>query len=105
MAVSAPANVWGPAGTTNAGTTPPGALGWVTLVVQFNYNRSVDSAAEDVQGAIAAHGKHLPQSMTAPPSCKKVNPADSPILMLSLRSGSIPVTEVDDYADLFLAQQ
>ena len=81
------------------------ALGATTIVIQFDLNRNIDSAAQDVQAAITVAGKTLPQSMTTPPSYKKVNPADSPILMLSLRSDTIPVTIVDDYADQFLAQQ
>jgi hydrophobe/amphiphile efflux-1 (HAE1) family protein len=81
------------------------ALGATTIVIQFDLNRNIDSAGQDVQAAITAASKTLPQSMTAPPSYKKVNPADSPILLLSARSDSMPLTEVDDYADLFLAQQ
>jgi hypothetical protein len=81
------------------------ALGATTVVIQFNLNRSIDSAAQDVQAAITAAGKQLPQSMTAPPSYKKVNPADSPILLLTLRSDTMPLTTVDEYGDLFLAQQ
>jgi hydrophobe/amphiphile efflux-1 (HAE1) family protein len=81
------------------------ALGATTIVIQFDLNRNIDSAGQDVQAAITVAGKTLPQSMTTPPSYKKVNPADSPILMLSARSDTMPLTEVDDYADLFLAQQ
>jgi hydrophobe/amphiphile efflux-1 (HAE1) family protein len=81
------------------------ALGATTIVIQFDLNRNIDSAGQDVQAAITVAGKTLPQSMTTPPSYKKVNPADSPILLLSARSDTIPLTEVDDYADLFLAQQ
>ena len=81
------------------------ALGATTIVIQFDLNRNIDSASQDVQAAITVAGKQLPQSMTAPPSYKKVNPADSPILLLSLRSDTIPLTTVDEYADLFLAQQ
>src|SRR6266481_6942725 len=81
------------------------ALGATTIVIQFDLNRNIDSAAQDVQAAISVAGKTLPQSMTTPPNYKKVNPADSPILLLSARSESMPLTEVDDYADLFLAQQ
>ncbi|MEA3026060.1 MAG: hypothetical protein QOF91_1345 [Alphaproteobacteria bacterium] len=81
------------------------ALGAVTIVIQFDLNRNIDSAAQDVQAAITVAAKQLPQSMTAPPSYKKVNPADSPILLLALRSDTIPLTTVDEYADLFLAQQ
>jgi hydrophobe/amphiphile efflux-1 (HAE1) family protein len=85
--------------------TSTSALGATTIVIQFDLNRNIDSAGQDVQAAITAASKTLPQSMTTPPSYKKVNPADSPILMLSLRSETMPVTEVDDYGDLFLAQQ
>ena len=81
------------------------ALGATTIVVQFDLNRNIDSAGQDVQAAITVASKTLPQSMTTPPSYKKVNPADAPIIMLSLRSETMPVTEVDDYGDLFLAQQ
>jgi len=82
-----------------------GALGATTIVIQFDLNRNIDSAGQDVQAAITVAGKTLPQSMTTPPSYKKVNPADAPIIMLSLRSDTLPVTTVDDYGDLFLAQQ
>jgi hydrophobe/amphiphile efflux-1 (HAE1) family protein len=81
------------------------ALGATTIVIQFELNRNIDSAGQDVQAAITVASKTLPQSMTAPPSYKKVNPADSPILLLALRSDTIPLTTVDEYADLFLAQQ
>jgi len=81
------------------------ALGATTIVIQFDLNRNIDSAAQDVQAAITVATKTLPQSMTAPPSYRKVNPADSPIIMLSLRSDTIPLINVDEYADLFLAQQ
>ncbi len=81
------------------------ALGATTIVIQFDLNRNIDSASQDVQAAITVASKTLPQSMTAPPSYKKVNPADSPILLLSLRSDTVPLITVDEYADLFLAQQ
>ena len=85
--------------------TSQSALGATTIVIQFKLDRSIDSAALDVQSAITAASKQLPQTMTAPPYFKKVNPADSPILLLALRSDTVPLTTVDDYADLFLAQQ
>jgi hydrophobe/amphiphile efflux-1 (HAE1) family protein len=81
------------------------ALGATTITIQFDLNRNIDSAGQDVQAAITAASKTLPQGMTAPPSYKKVNPADSPVLLLSARSETIPLTAVDDYGDLFLAQQ
>ena len=67
------------------------ALGATTIVIQFDLNRNIDSAAQDVQAAITVASKTLPQAMTTPPSYKKVNPADSPILLLSLRSDTIPL--------------
>jgi HAE1 family hydrophobic/amphiphilic exporter-1 len=81
------------------------ALGATTIVIQFDLNRNIDSAAQDVQAAITVASKTLPQAMTTPPSYRKVNPADSPILLLALRSDTLPLITVDEYADLFLAQQ
>jgi multidrug efflux pump subunit AcrB len=81
------------------------ALGATAITIQFDLNRNIDSAGQDVQAAITAASKTLPQGMTALPSYKKVNPADSPVLLLSARSETIPLTAVDDYGDLFLAQQ
>jgi hydrophobe/amphiphile efflux-1 (HAE1) family protein len=76
-----------------------------SITIQFNLNRSIDSAGQDVQAAITVAGKTLPQQMSIPPSYKKVNPADSPILILAAQSDTLPLTIVDDYADNFLAQQ
>src|SRR5947209_20335056 len=63
--------------------TSTSALGATTIVIQFDLNRNIDSAGQDVQAAITVASKTLPQSMTTPPSYKKVNPADSPIIMFS----------------------
>ncbi len=81
------------------------ALGATSVTIQFNLNRNIDLAAQDVQAAITAASKTLPQTMTAPPTYKKLNPADAPILVLSLRSDTVPITLVDEYADSYLAQQ
>jgi len=81
------------------------ALGATSITVQFSLNRNIDLAAQDVQAAITAASKTLPQAMTAPPTYKKLNPADAPILILSARSDTLPITVVDEYADSFLAQQ
>ena len=62
------------------------ALGATSVTIQFDLNRNIDSAAQDVQAAITAAGKTLPQSMTSPPIYRKLNPADAPTLILSLRS-------------------
>src|SRR5438477_2706663 len=80
-------------------------LGATSVTIQFDLNRNIDSAAQDVQAAITAAGKTLPQSMTSPPIYRKLNPADAPILMLSVHSDTLPITTVDEYADNFLAQQ
>src|SRR6185436_9740511 len=64
------------------------ALGATTVVIQFDLNRNIDSAAQDVQAAITQASRTLPQQMTSPPSYRKVNPADSPVLLLALHSDS-----------------
>src|SRR6201996_4395647 len=85
--------------------TSQSSLGAATIVIQFDLNRNIDSAAQDVQAAITVATKQLPQAPTTPPSYKKVNPSDAPILLLSVHSDTMPLTEVDDYANIFLAQQ
>jgi hydrophobe/amphiphile efflux-1 (HAE1) family protein len=81
------------------------ALGATSITVQFDLDRNIDLAAQDVQAAITAAGKTLPQAMTAPPTYRKLNPADAPILILAARSDVLPITLVDEYADSYLAQQ
>src|SRR5262249_16834594 len=76
-----------------------------SITIQFDLNRNIDAAAQDVQAAITAASRTLPQQMSTPPSYKKVNPADSPVMILSAQSETLPVYIVDDYVDNFLAQQ
>ena len=85
--------------------TSQSSLGASTIVIQFDLERNIDSAAQDVQAAITVATKQLPQALTTPPAYKKVNPADTPVLLLSVHSDTIPITDVDDYANIFLAQQ
>jgi len=85
--------------------TSTSTLGSTMVVVQFDLNRNIDAAAQDVQAAITAAGKQLPQNLTSPPTYKKTNPADAPIMILGAWSDTLPITTVDDYADNFLAQQ
>src|SRR5215471_549119 len=85
--------------------TSTSALNSTSITIQFDLNRNIDLAAQDVPAAITTAGKTLPQQMSTPPSYKKVNPADSPIMMLSAQSDTLPVYTVDDYVDNFLAQQ
>jgi hydrophobe/amphiphile efflux-1 (HAE1) family protein len=85
--------------------TSTNALGSTSITLQFDLNRNIDAAAQDVQTGIDAAGGQLPKNLPTPPSYKKVNPADSPILLLSVHSDVLPVTTVDDYAENILAQQ
>jgi len=85
--------------------TSQSSLGAATIVIQFDLERSIDSAAQDVQAAITVAAKQLPQSLSTPPAYKKVNPADVPILLISVHSDTVPIINVDDYANIFLAQQ
>ena len=85
--------------------TSSNVLGASQITLQFDLNRNIDAAAQDVQTAIDAAGGQLPKNLPAPPNYKKVNPADSPILILAVHSDVLPVTSVDDYAENILAQQ
>jgi hydrophobe/amphiphile efflux-1 (HAE1) family protein len=79
--------------------------GATQVVVQFDLERSIDAAALDVQAGINNAGGQLPKNLPSPPVFRKVNPADSPILILAVQSDALPLTEVDDYADNVLSQQ
>ena len=85
--------------------TSTSTLGSSAITLQFDLNRDIDAAAQDVQAAITAAARQLPTTLTTPPTYRKVNPADSPILILATHSDSLPLTTVDDYADNVIAQQ
>jgi hydrophobe/amphiphile efflux-1 (HAE1) family protein len=85
--------------------TSTSTLGATSINLQFELNRNIDAAAQDVQAAIAAAGRQLPTDLPSPPTYRKVNPADSPVLVMGVHSDSLPLTVVDDYADTILAQQ
>ncbi|HTM46965.1 MAG TPA: efflux RND transporter permease subunit, partial [Polyangiaceae bacterium] len=85
--------------------TSSSSLGQSQLTLQFNPARNLDAAAQDVQSAIARAGSRLPRTMPAPPSYRKVNPAEQPIVFLSLSSSTLPLYQVDTYAETRLAQQ
>lgn len=85
--------------------TSTSSLGSTSITIQFDLNRNIDGAANDVQGAINAAGGQLPKTLPSPPTYRKVNPADSPILLLSVTSDTLPLIDVDDYADTQMAQQ
>jgi HAE1 family hydrophobic/amphiphilic exporter-1 len=85
--------------------TSSSALGRTQITLQFDLNRNIDAAAQDVQAAISAAAGQLPSNLPAPPNFRKVNPADNSILQLSLSSDTVPISQVSDYADNILAQQ
>jgi hydrophobic/amphiphilic exporter-1 (mainly G- bacteria), HAE1 family len=85
--------------------TSTNVLGSTQITLQFDLNRSIDAAAQDVQTGIDAAGGQLPKNLPTPPTYRKVNPADAPILILAVHSDLLPVTTVDDYAENILAQQ
>ena len=79
-------------------------LGRSEVLLQFELNRNIDAAAQDVQAAVTAAGGQLPTNLPSPPTIRKVNPADQPILILSMRSDTLPITTVSDYADNIVSQ-
>src|SRR5215468_1953984 len=85
--------------------TSTSALGIATIIIQFDLNRNIDGAALDVQTALTVAARKLPVEMLVPPSFRKVNPGDSPIIMFSLISSTLPLSTVDDYGEITLAQQ
>jgi HAE1 family hydrophobic/amphiphilic exporter-1 len=85
--------------------TSVSANGTTSITVQFDLSRNIDAAAQDVQSAINAASGQLPTNLPSAPTIRKVNPADSPIMILALRSDSLPIATVDDYADNILSQQ
>jgi len=84
--------------------TSTSVLGTTQVTIQFDLNRNIDAAAQDVQSAITAAGGQLPKNLPTPPNYRKVNPADSAILILAVHSDVLPLTQVDDYAETVIAQ-
>jgi hydrophobic/amphiphilic exporter-1 (mainly G- bacteria), HAE1 family len=85
--------------------TSTNAIGSTQITLQFDLNRPIDAAALDVQAAINASSGQLPAGLPNPPTFRKVNPADSPIMLLTVQSKTLPMIQVNDYADNILAQQ
>jgi hydrophobe/amphiphile efflux-1 (HAE1) family protein len=85
--------------------TSVSVLGQTQITIQFDLARGIDAAAQDVQAQINAAAGQLPKNLPSPPTYYKVNPSDSPILILAVQSDEVPMIEVDDYADNILAQQ
>jgi len=94
--------------TTIAGLdsmTSTSSLGNAQITLQFSLSRDIDSAALDVQTAIAAASNQLPPDLPSPPTFRKVNPADQAIFALAVTSPTLPLYEVDKYAENFIAEQ
>ena len=91
------------AGITSMGSTS--TTGSSSIVIQFDLSRNIDAAALDVQSALSVAQKQLPIEMTMPPSFRKVNPADAPVLFLSVTSDTLPLSAVSEYADTIIGQQ
>jgi hydrophobic/amphiphilic exporter-1 (mainly G- bacteria), HAE1 family len=81
------------------------SLGSTSITLQFDLSRSIDGAAQDVQSMIARAQRQLPPGMPSPPSFQKVNPADSPIMFLTLSSNTLPLSSIDRYAQNTIAQR
>jgi HAE1 family hydrophobic/amphiphilic exporter-1 len=79
--------------------------GTTQITIQFALDRGIDAAAQDVNSAIASAARQLPTTMPAPPSFRKVNPADFPVYYLALTSETLPLSTVNEYAETFLAQR
>ena len=79
------------------------SLGTTQITVQFDLGRNIDGASLDVQTALATAQRRLPAEMTTPPFFRKVNPGDFAVLYLSMRSDTMPLSQVDDYAETVIA--
>ncbi len=85
--------------------TSTSSYGISEITLQFDLDRDIDAAAQDVQAAINAAASVLPKSLPYPPTYSKVNPADAPIMTLALTSGTVSLRELSDVADTLLAQR
>ena len=85
--------------------TSSSSLGATAITLQFALDRNIDAAAQDVQSALAAVQRRLPNDMPTPPSFRKTNPADSPILFLSITSPSLPLSVIHEFAETRIVQR
>src|ERR1700757_2306497 len=85
--------------------TSSSSFGVSQITLQFDLSREIDAAAQDVQAGINAAGSTLPRTLPYPPTYSKVNPADTPIVTLALRSKSYSIRELSDFADTMMAQR
>lgn len=85
--------------------TSSSTQGSTSITVQFDLSRNIDDAALDVQSALSVAQRQLPDEMTTPPSFRKVNPADAPVILLAVSSDTLPLSTVNEYADTIIGQQ
>jgi HAE1 family hydrophobic/amphiphilic exporter-1 len=85
--------------------TSSSSLGNTAITIQFDLGRNIDGASLDVQTALTTAQRRLPVEMTTPPFFRKVNPGDFPVLFLSMRSDTLPLSAIDDYAETVIAPQ
>ncbi len=85
--------------------TSTNGVGTTRITLQFSLDRDIDAAAQDVQAAISLATRQLPKDMKTPPSSRKVNPADQPVLYLALNSPSLPLSVIDEYAQTLIARR
>ncbi|OGR34180.1 MAG: acriflavine resistance protein B [Desulfovibrionales bacterium GWA2_65_9] len=85
--------------------TSTNTLGNTRITLQFNLERNIDAAAQDVQAAIASAQRNLPSDLPTPPVLRKVDPADQPILYLAVSSPTLPLYQVSEFAETLLAQR
>src|SRR5579864_5832209 len=78
-------------------------VGATSIVLQFNLDRNLDGAAQDVQAAISQAVRQLPPNMPAPPSYSRFNPADQPVMNIALTSATLPLSAVDEYAETLIS--
>ena len=93
----------GIAGLSNINSTSQ--QGTTNITLQFDLSRNIDAAAQDVQAMIGRTARSLPPQMPAPPSYQKSNPGDQSIILLVLRSATLPLSMVDEYAQQTIAQR
>jgi hydrophobic/amphiphilic exporter-1 (mainly G- bacteria), HAE1 family len=85
--------------------TSTNAQSSTSITIQFALSRDIDAAAQDVQAAISRAARQLPTEMPSPPSFRKVNPADQPVLYLTLSSPTLPLSTIDEFAETLMAQR
>jgi multidrug efflux pump subunit AcrB len=85
--------------------TSTSGIGSLSITLQFDLERNIDAAAQDVQTAINAAGGVLPKDLPTPPTYRKTNPADRPVMIYAVHSDALPIYRVDDYAYTILAQK